>query len=155
MSNMVMLEWFIGDVCQIADKQEVVIINSRKPFTFIVFSNYHASQSIWKLPAWTFKLELSTKAFIFACIVLQSYMPHDLGHILHKSINFADFRFAPWLCIGKTHFSRERKVSSRLPVVDSKHKVSSRLPVADSKHKVSSGLPVPVADSVAGCRFKT
>ena len=55
------------------------------------------------------------------------------------------------------------------------HKVSSRLPVADSKHKVSSGLPVagcqfscrlpiqniklvvgcrlPVADSVAGCRF--
>ena len=33
------------------------------------------------------------------------------------------------------------------------HKVSSRLPVADSKHKVSSRLPV--VDSVAGCRFKT
>ena len=45
-------------------------------------------------------------------------------------------------------FKQERKVSSRLPI---QNKVSSRLPVADSKHKVNSGIPV--AHSVAGCRF--
>ena len=55
MTNMVMLEWFIEDVFQIAAKQEGFIINSRKPFKFILFSNYQALQIISKftLPART------------------------------------------------------------------------------------------------------
>ena len=55
MANMVMLEWFIENVCQIAAKQEGFIIKSRKPFKFILFSNYQALQIISKftLPART------------------------------------------------------------------------------------------------------
>ena len=60
MAKIVMLEYFIEDVCQIANKkiyvkQEGFIINSRKPFKFVLFSNYQALQSISKftLPAQT------------------------------------------------------------------------------------------------------
>ena len=49
MADMVMLEWFIDDVCQIAVKQEGIIINNRKLFKLIVLSNYRASQSISKV----------------------------------------------------------------------------------------------------------
>ena len=46
--NMVMLEWFIKDIWNIAVRQEGFIINNRKPFKFIMFSNYHTSQGISK-----------------------------------------------------------------------------------------------------------
>ena len=53
MANMVMLDRFFEDVCQIALTRGGFIINSRKPLKLIVFSNYHVSQSITKftLPA--------------------------------------------------------------------------------------------------------
>ena len=43
-----MLEWFIDYVCQTADKLKGFIINNRKPFNLIVFSNYNASVNISK-----------------------------------------------------------------------------------------------------------
>ena len=49
MVNMARLDWFIEDVCPLAVKLEGFIRNSRNPFKLILFSNYHASQSISKL----------------------------------------------------------------------------------------------------------
>ena len=52
MADMLVLEWFINNVCQTAVKQEGLsfnfIINCRESFKLIVLCNYHASQSISK-----------------------------------------------------------------------------------------------------------
>ena len=48
MANLVMLEGFIENVCQIAVIWEGVIINSRKLLKSMVFCNYQASLSISK-----------------------------------------------------------------------------------------------------------
>ena len=55
MANMVILDRFIEDACQIALTWGGFVINSRKLLKLIVFSNYHVSQSIakFKLPART------------------------------------------------------------------------------------------------------
>ena len=46
MANLVMLERFIENMCQIAVIWEGVIINSQKPLKSMVFCNYQASPSI-------------------------------------------------------------------------------------------------------------
>ena len=66
-ANLIMLEWFIENVCQISVIWEGVIINSRKPLNSMVFCNYQASLSIWKfmypdqMTNLAFMLELSIK----------------------------------------------------------------------------------------------
>ena len=61
MADIVMLEKFIEDVCQIAVKQDGFTINSRKPFKFILFSNFQALKSISK-----FTLPARTKPHFFS-----------------------------------------------------------------------------------------
>ena len=103
MVNLVMLEWFIENVCWIAVIWEGVIINSRKQWCSSIIRFVWASK--FTLPGrndpLNFPLTLPC-SYEWFCSIRGRI---NLGHIPYLFINFADFLFGQWLCIGKTAFS--------------------------------------------------
>ena len=110
MTNLVMLEWFIDNMCQIAIIWEAVIINSRKPLKSMVFcvlyNRLHwASRNLLypdEMTHLTFMPEHSiTCSFERFCSIRGHNNLRDIPCLF---INFANIRFGQWLCIGKSHF---------------------------------------------------
>ena len=73
MANLVMLEWFIENMCRIAVIWEDVIINSQKPLKSMVFCNSSGFTELLEIYVThlTFMPELSIKASMLIWMVLQ------------------------------------------------------------------------------------